>query len=86
VNWCRSLGEVPAGEPMLLLAHELFDALPVHQLKVRAPPPELGPYPWAAVVRRSVVTVAYAYSRDKDSNYDQITGNVRALGKGLLES
>eukprot|EP00241_Pyramimonas_parkeae_P015965 CAMPEP_0114289538 /NCGR_PEP_ID=MMETSP0059-20121206/7433_1 /TAXON_ID=36894 /ORGANISM="Pyramimonas parkeae, Strain CCMP726" /LENGTH=429 /DNA_ID=CAMNT_0001410829 /DNA_START=372 /DNA_END=1662 /DNA_ORIENTATION=- len=32
VTWRRSLSEVPPG-PMVLLAHELFDALPVHQLK-----------------------------------------------------
>jgi SAM-dependent MidA family methyltransferase len=32
VTWHRALSEVPRG-PLVLLAHELFDALPVQQLK-----------------------------------------------------
>lgn len=32
VTWHRALSEVPRG-PVVLLAHELFDALPVQQLK-----------------------------------------------------
>lgn len=32
VHWCRGLQDVPTGAPVLLMAQELFDALPVHQL------------------------------------------------------
>jgi NADH dehydrogenase [ubiquinone] 1 alpha subcomplex assembly factor 7 len=33
--WHESLGEVPADGPLLLVANEFFDALPVHQLERR---------------------------------------------------
>jgi NADH dehydrogenase [ubiquinone] 1 alpha subcomplex assembly factor 7 len=33
VTWHRSLSEVPPG-PILLVAHELYDALPVHQVQI----------------------------------------------------
>ena len=31
VTWHRSLSDLPPG-PILLVAHELYDALPVHQV------------------------------------------------------
>ena len=31
VTWHRSLDAVPRGTPCVVIAHELFDALPVHQ-------------------------------------------------------
>lgn len=34
VSWCQSLSDVPEG-PVLILAHEFFDALPVHQFQVK---------------------------------------------------
>ncbi len=34
VRWHRSLEEVPVDAPAIVLAHEFFDALPVHQFQV----------------------------------------------------
>ena len=35
VRWYRSLEEVPVDAPAIILAHEFFDALPVHQFQAR---------------------------------------------------
>lgn len=34
VHWHRSLDEVPTDVPAIVIAHEFFDALPVHQFQV----------------------------------------------------
>lgn len=36
VRWHRSLEEVPSDVPVIVIAHEFFDALPVHQFQARA--------------------------------------------------
>ena len=35
VTWHRSLEEVPPDVPTIVIAHEFFDALPVHQFQAR---------------------------------------------------
>ena len=39
VRWHRSLEEVPVDAPAIVLAHEFFDALPVHHFQVAMPCP-----------------------------------------------